>query len=134
MNKDQITLEVILPVSSDQLYADWLNSEAHTDFTGGEAKTTEELNASFTAWDGYIFGQNTALIKGKKIVQTWRTTEFNEDEQDSILELLFESIDNNKTKLTLNHSSIPKGDGDKYKIGWTEHYFEPMLAYYNNNK
>ena len=37
---------------------------------------------------------------------------------------------NNGCKITLKHWNIPDGDGEKYKDGWQEHYFEPMLQYY----
>lgn len=133
MNKDEITLEAIFPTTSKQLYTDWLNSEGHSNFTGGEAKATNKLGASFTAWDGYITGSNLSLEQNFRIVQSWRTSEFSNDEEDSKLELTLDSISSDQVKLTLNHSNIPKGDGEKYKLGWIEHYFEPMLNYYKQD-
>ena len=70
-----------------------------------------------------------SLIEGKKIVQFWRTTEFSDNDADSLLELHF-TEKGKKTLLTLIHSNIPKGDGNKYKDGWKEWYFKPMKEYF----
>ena len=58
MEKDQINIETTFPVSPETFYQDWLNSVSHTNFTGGEAKIKDEINSSFTAWNGYISGKN----------------------------------------------------------------------------
>jgi activator of HSP90 ATPase len=130
MSKESISLEIILNTSADQFYKDWLTSETHSDFTGGEAKTSDKVGADFSAWDGYIAGKNIELTPGKKIVQSWRTVEFNENDEDSIIELEIEAIGSNESKLTLHHKNIPAGAGEKYKTGWEEHYLEPMTNYY----
>ena len=36
-------------------------------------------------------------------------------------------------ELTLTQTQIPEGQGIRYKNGWTEHYFEPMQAYFAEN-
>ena len=134
MKKDKIILDVTLSVLPEQLYSDWLNSNIHSKFTGGEAQINDIINADYSAWDGYILGKNVLLETGKTIIQTWRTSEFDQNDEDSILELLFEPIHKNHTKLTLIHSNIPSGEGEKYKQGWCEHYFTPMKSYYDNLK
>ena len=128
--KDSLELSVNLNVTAEKLYSDWLNSEAHSKFTGSPARIDPSLNGKFTAWEGYIFGTNKSFDPFNKIVQRWRTTEFDEKEEDSILEVLFESTVN-KTRLTLKHSNIPEGQGEDYKQGWKEFYIEPMKKYYN---
>jgi activator of HSP90 ATPase len=128
--KDSFELSVILNVSAEKLYKDWLNSEAHSKFTGSSARIDPSLNGKFTAWEGYILGSNKSLQPFHKIVQNWRTTEFSEKEDDSILEVNFEST-GDKTRLVLKHSNIPEGQGEDYKQGWKDFYFEPMKKFYN---
>jgi activator of HSP90 ATPase len=128
--KDSLELSVNLNVKAEKLYNDWLDSEEHSKFTGSPACVDPLLNGKFTAWEGYIFGENKSLEPFHKIVQIWRTTEFSEKDDDSILEVTFESA-GDKTRLVLKHSNIPEGQGEDYKQGWKEFYFEPMKKYYN---
>jgi activator of HSP90 ATPase len=126
---ESIHLSITLPVSAEKLYKAWLNSKEHSAFTGGPATVSDKLKGTFSAWDGYISGENLELVANKKIVQSWRTVEFPKDAPDSILEISFtESA--GKTKLTLHHRGLQKGDGKKYEDGWKEYYFEPMKSYF----
>jgi activator of HSP90 ATPase len=126
---ESISLSLELPVKAATLYDDWLNTEKHTAFTGGDALVKPIVGAVHTAWDSYISGKILALEEGKRILMTWRTLEFIDGTEDSTVELLFETS-NEGCKLTLNHTNLAEGDGDKYGKGWEEHYFEPMRKYY----
>lgn len=87
----------------------------------------------FSAWDDYISGKNLKLKENSRIVQSWRSTEFNEKEEDSFLEIKLEETKEG-TELTLLHSNIPEGQSEHYKNGWIEYYFEPMNAYFKEKK
>jgi activator of HSP90 ATPase len=117
-------------VSAEILYAAWLNSAQHSAMTGGEARITDYMYKSFSAWDGYISGTTTHLVKYKKIVQRWWTTEFKEQDKSSKITITFEN-NSDGCLLTLEHTNIPKGQSD-YEKGWQEHYFTPMIEYFNN--
>ena len=91
-----------------------------------------ENGNSFTAWDGYIWGKNIELKPNKEIVQSWRTSQFNENDEDSNLKIQLRELKNG-TELTLVHSNIPEGE-THYKEGWIEHYFEPMKNYFEDLK
>lgn len=126
---ESLKMKIVLPVKADKLYKAWLSSKEHTLFTGGEAKVSAKVNGKFTAWDGYISGKNLELINGKKIVQTWRTSEFAEDAPDSILEIKLEEKAG-KTTLHLSQTNLQKGDAKKYTQGWKDYYFTPMKDYF----
>ncbi|UKN02359.1 SRPBCC domain-containing protein [Paracrocinitomix mangrovi] len=130
---DELLVYAIIPASAARIYKDWLSSDGHTNMTGGEAEISSDSTARFTAWDGYISGQNLQLEENKRIFQSWRTVEFPEDAEHSKLEVIFEEIDPNSTKVTITQSNIPEGDGKKYEDGWKAHYFEPMTEYYSQN-
>jgi activator of HSP90 ATPase len=127
--KESLELSVILPVTSENLYKAWLDSEAHSEFTESIAEIDPAINGKFSAWEGYITGTNVAFEPYQKIVQAWRTTEFDDNDEDSKLELIFEKM-NNETKLTLIHSNIPEGQSEEYKEGWLDFYFKPMQKYF----
>jgi activator of HSP90 ATPase len=126
---ESLSLKITLPVKADKLYKAWLNSKEHSAFTGSDATVSEKAKAKHTAWDGYISGKNMELNPGKKIVQTWRTSEFADDAPDSILELTFEEKAG-KTTLHLYHHNLQKGDAKKYTDGWKDFYFTPMKKYF----
>jgi activator of HSP90 ATPase len=116
------------PVPASTLYRAWLDSEQHSAMTGGEAECSDKKDGEFSAWDGYISGKNLLLKKGKRIEQSWRTTDFKKGDPDSLLSLTFED-DDNGGKIILEHSKIPKGQPD-YEQGWEDYYFKPMRDYF----
>ena len=129
MAKESFELKAVFNVTPPDLYKAWLDGELHSKMTGGLAECSNEPGGMFTAWDGYISGENKDLIEGSKIVQSWRTTEFEEEDEDSLLTLQFREIENGMTELTLHHSNIPEGR-TKYEDGWRDHYFQPMSEFF----
>jgi activator of HSP90 ATPase len=105
-----------------------MSSEAHGEMTGGGAHIDPRVGGDFTAWDGYITGRTLTLDPGRRIVQSWRTTEFAATDHDSELEVLLEA-DPAGTKVTLHHSKIPDGQSG-YEQGWIDNYFDPMRDYF----
>ncbi len=117
------------PASADRIYNAWLDSEGHTRMTGSPAETSPELGAEFSAWEGYITGRNLELEPGKRIVQAWRTTEFQAAEADSLIEVTLEPSEAG-TRVTIHHSRLP-AHGTQYQQGWIDHYFTPMKEYFS---
>jgi activator of HSP90 ATPase len=129
---EKFKVSVKLRCTAKDVFTGWLNDEVHSAFTdGAKATTSPNEGGNFTAWDGYISGTNVEIFPYKKIIQKWRTTDFDETDEDSIIELFFTYKDD-YTLLTITHSNIPDGQGDKYKKGWKEHYFSYMKKYFDN--
>jgi uncharacterized protein YndB with AHSA1/START domain len=127
------TLTTTIPASAQDIYDAWLDSLAHSEMTGAEAVMSDEVGAEVAAWDGYISGRNLALVPGERIVQSWRTTEFTDEHEDSIITVTLEEVADG-TLLTLEHSKVPKDQRSYEEGGWQEHYFEPMKAYFAKRK
>ena len=127
---ESITLTAVLPAAPERVYRAWLDGAEHSAMTGGEATVDARVGGAYTAWDGYITGTTLELEPGKRIVQAWRTSQFPKRAEDSRLEVLLAPAPGGRTKLTLVHSGIPKGQGKRYKSGWPENYFEPMKEYF----
>ena len=128
-----LQLTVVLPAAPAEIYAAWMDSKAHSDFTGDAARVDPRVGGRFTAWDGYITGETLELEPGRRIVQAWRTSEFPVNSPDSILEVLLEKSGEG-TLLTLNQTNIPDGQGEECRQGWIDNYFEPMSAYFEEKK
>lgn len=59
-----------------QVYDAIINARKHSEFTGAEATCDPVVGGKFTAWDKYISGTNVELVRGRRIVQHWQTTEW----------------------------------------------------------
>ena len=124
-------MNCVLPTKANQVYKDWLSNDGHGKMTGGAAEASPEEGTKHTAWDGYIWGVQLELQPDRYIKQTWRTTEFEEQHKDSILEIFLEDTEDG-CEVKLVHSDIPEGQSSRYASGWQEHYFDPMLNHYQS--
>jgi activator of HSP90 ATPase len=124
----QFTLTATFETTPETLFRLWLSSEGHSKMTGAEAEASDKVGASFTAWDGYISGRNVAIEPYTRIVQSWRAAEFEDEHEDSEVEILFEPK-NGKTQLTLIHRNLPDTFGEQYKKGWEDYYFTPIAKF-----
>ncbi len=128
--KQEFTIKTIIPASPESIFDNWVATEGHSKMTGGEAECSDEIGASFTAWDGYISGKNLELNRPSLIIQEWRTSEFADEDPNSRIEIHLSESENG-TDLTLIHTGIPAGQPD-YEQGWEEFYFSPMRDYFSD--
>ena len=126
----EFEVQAEFPVAPEVIYNAWLESEAHSAMTGSPAVVSSIPGMEFNAWDGYIQGANLVLEPHRRILQRWRTTEFNSGEKDSRLEIILDEIAGG-TRLTLRHSDLPP-HGMQYQQGWIDSYFIPMKAYFES--
>lgn len=129
---ERIKVSSTIPASPKKLFNAWLSSKEHSKFTGGSAKVNARIGGKMSAWDGYIMGKFVEFKVNNKIVQTWRSSDFPEVSEDSLLTIIFEKVDNG-TKITLLHTNIPDGQGESYKKGWKDFYFTPMKEYFKKS-
>jgi uncharacterized protein YndB with AHSA1/START domain len=127
------TLTTTIPASPQEIYEAWLDSAVHSQMTGGEASMSDETDAEVSAWDGYITGRNLELVPGERIVQTWRTTQFTDEHEDSQITVTLEAVEEG-TLLTLEHTNVPDEQKSYELSGWETHYFDPMKKYFANRK
>ncbi len=126
----EFTVSTLLNAKPESIFKAWLSSTEQTAMTGGEANVSDQANTTFTAWDNYISGVNLILEPYKRIVQLWRTTEFEAGESDSQIEILLTEKES-KTIHTKIHANLPDSkDSERYKKGWEDHYFAPMRTYF----
>jgi uncharacterized protein YndB with AHSA1/START domain len=126
----EFALTEIIPATPQAIYDAWLDSDGHTAMTGGKAEISAKPGAGYTAWDGYISGKNLELMPGRRIVQSWRTTQFPEGHGDSKITVTLTPAEGG-TLLKLVHSDVPDGQTSYEKGGWQTHYFEPMKKYFS---
>ena len=84
--KSVIYKSVLLPAPAEKLFEMYLDSKAHSAFTGMPA----EIDGSdFKAFNGMLNGNILQVVKPKLIVQSWRSIAFNEEDTDSTLIINF---------------------------------------------
>lgn len=124
--------DVLIPLSTPEaVYRALLLSKEHTEFTGSEAKCSARVGGKFTAWDKYISGKNIRLVKDKLIVQEWKTSEWPEGYEPSILKISLKR-EGEGTKLTMIQTRVPASQVDRYDKGWYESYWEPLKQYFRD--
>ena len=126
--KESFELRVTFNVKPSVIYEAWLNSEEHSKMTGGEASCSHEIGGTFFAWDHYISGTNKSLKINEEIIQSWRTEEFKETDEDSELIIKLKEVKDG-CELTLIHTNIPEAQ-TQYKQGWIDNYFIPIKNYF----
>jgi uncharacterized protein YndB with AHSA1/START domain len=129
MATESISVWAVIPASPERVYEAWLDSEGHAKMTGGPAKIDPRVGGEHSAWGGYISGETRELEPGRRIVQSWRSSDFPADADHSTLVITLEP-EGDHTKVSIDHSDIPEGQGEGYRKGWHEHYFEPMAAFF----
>jgi activator of HSP90 ATPase len=121
---------VSIPFASpEEVYRAFLSSKVHTQFTGSESKCSARVRGRFTAWNKYISGKNVELVEGKKIVQEWKTSEWPEGYEPSILKISLKKKGTG-TELSMIQSRVPASQVDEYDKGWYESYWEPLKGYF----
>ena len=118
-----------IPASPHDIYEAWLSSEGHSAMTGADAEVDPSVGGTHSAWDGYITGCTIALEPDRRIVQTWRTSEFDDSHPDSQIEVLLAPA-GEATMVTIRHTNVPDGQFGYERGGWQESYFGPMRTYF----
>ncbi len=104
-----------------------MNSKQHSAFTGEKASISTREGGKFSVFGGYASGKNLELKEGKKIVQSWRASDW-KDGEDSVVTFEF-SKSKTGCKLTFTHKGVPADQADDIKKGWIDYYWTPLKSY-----
>jgi activator of HSP90 ATPase len=110
------------------LYDLYMNAKKHTLATGAPAKIIAKEGTRFSAHGDYISGKNLRLIKDKLIVQTWRGSDWNKPDVDSIFMIHLEQKGKD-VLLKAVHAFVPDIHAVHLNKGWHDHYWKPWKQY-----
>jgi activator of HSP90 ATPase len=129
-----INQTVVIPnASPKQVYEAYTDPKKHSEFTDSKATGKPAVGGKYSTWDGYIFGKYLALDDGKRVVQEWTTTDWEDGYPASKLELTFKAVPEG-TEITMVHSGVPKVQAGEVEQGWTEFYWDPLKEYFSESK
>jgi hypothetical protein len=85
--KESFKIQALFPTRGSVLYEAWLDSRIHGIMTNTDAVIDPVIDGKFSIWNGYITGLTIQLTRNTEIVQQWRTTDFSEEDPDSIVRI-----------------------------------------------
>ena len=123
-----IQQSVILPAPAQSLYAMYLDPAVHAEITGAPVTIDPSPGTPFRAFDGSLSGTMLTVVPSQLIVQSWRSTHFNDDDPDSTLILTFTALDQ-VGRIDLVHLDVPSQDYQGVIDGWEAYYWTPWRRY-----
>jgi uncharacterized protein YndB with AHSA1/START domain len=129
MSSETVLVSEVIFATRERLYKAWLDSDEHSAFTADKAEIEPVVGGAHSTFSGYASGQVLALEPNRRIIQSWRTSEFPDGAPDSRLEVTFEDTLGG-TLITVLHTGIPSGQSDQYRDAWLRFYFAPMKSYF----
>lgn len=118
---------VTFKASPHEVYELLMDSKKHSAFTGDKAVISRRVGGKFKAFGDYATGKNIELVEDKKIVQTWRASDWPAGASSTVT-YEFEASGKN-TKLKFTQEGIPEEQYDSIKQGWIDYYWEPMKKF-----
>lgn len=124
MKTKTIRQKVQFKVPAEAVYAALMDSKKHAAFTGNKARIGSKVGSKISAFGGYIEGRNLELLKGKLIVQEWRSSEW-EPGYFSQVSFSFKNKGEG-CELSFVHEGVPAADYEDKKQGWIDYYWKPL--------
>jgi activator of HSP90 ATPase len=124
MKTKTIRQSVTFKASPHEVYDTLMDSRKHARFTGAKARISRKVGGKFTAYYGYVEGVNLNLVPDKKIVQSWRGSDWPEDHY-SMATFSLKKFKNG-THFTFTQSGVPDQYYHDISQGWHDYYWKPM--------
>ena len=130
LNTTTIQQREFIPAKPVQVYDAFINARKHAEFTGAKATCDPRVGGEFAAYDGYITGKILELVRARKVVLEWKTTEWPVGYPPSRLEFTFEEKGDG-TEVIMVHSDVPDQQAENYRQGWIDYYWKPLREYFS---
>ena len=124
MKTKTIRQSVTFKASPHAVYEALMDSRKHSRVTGAKAKISRKVKGRFTAYDGYIEGIHLDLVPDKKIVQSWRGSDWPEG-HFSKATFSLKKIKNG-ARLTFTQSGVPVEHFRDINQGCRDYYWGPI--------
>jgi activator of HSP90 ATPase len=125
---EDIRQDIKIKATPHEIYEALIDSKKHAEFTGASAKISRKTGGSFSAYDEYSSGKNLELIPDRKIVQSWRASDWPEGHYSTVSYDL-ESIEGG-TKIKFTQQGVPAEDAEDILEGWKDFYWKPLKKYF----
>jgi len=86
----------------------------------------DQIGTEFSLWGGSIWGRNTEVIHGQRLVQDWYDSE---DLIEPTVVTLTLHREEKGTRIDLHHTNIPESSANDIDEGWKDYYLGPLKEY-----
>lgn len=124
MNTKTIRQSVIFKTSPHEVYEAIMDPKKHSEFTDSQVQISKKVGGKFSVYDGDIEGVNLELVPDKKIVQSWRYSDWPQNHYSTATFTLKEI--EGGTRLTFTQIEVPEERYKDIAQGWRDYYWEPM--------
>jgi activator of HSP90 ATPase len=123
-----ISQSVVLPAPAESLFAVYTDPAKHAAITGAPVVISAEPGSPFRAFNGALTGAILQIIPQRLVIQSWRSTKFNDGDPDSTLILAF-TPEGTNGRIDLVHLDVPTHNYQGVVEGWETHYWSPWRRY-----
>ncbi|HTE10089.1 MAG TPA: SRPBCC domain-containing protein [Chitinophagaceae bacterium] len=110
------------------LYELYMNAKKHSMVTGAAVSITAKEGSKYAAHGDYIKGKNLQLIKNRLIVQSWRASDWDENDIDATFIINLEPKGKDVV-LHAIHANLPDKQAGSIDKGWHDYYWNPWKQY-----
>jgi activator of HSP90 ATPase len=119
-----IRQSVTIKATPHEVYEALMDSRKHSKFTEAKASISRKMGGKFKAYGDYISGVNLELVPDKKIVQSWRGSDWPKGHYSKVTFSLKRV--KGGTRLTFGQSGLPEKYYKDISQGWRDYYWKPM--------
>ena len=112
-----ISQSIVLPASAESLFVMYTNPAKHAAITGAPVEISLEPGSPFQAFNGALTGATLQIIPQRLVIQSWRSTRFNDADPDSTLILAF-TPEGKNGRIDLVHLDVPAHNYQSVVEGW----------------
>ena len=124
--------DVVINGTPETVYEILTSSEKFTTMSAGrEAKISKDTGGTISMFGGAILGRNVELVPGKRVVQAWRSSDWQEGVY-SVVRFELTAV-GTKTKLSFDQSGHPTEAEPHLNEGWHKMYWQPLNAMLTTN-
>jgi activator of HSP90 ATPase len=124
MRTKNINQTITFKTEPAKLYDALTDSTKYREFTHDRADVSKEVGAHYSAYSDYITGVNMELVPEKRIVQTWRASDWPEGYFSKVV-FDFKKVKKG-TKVSFTHMGVPYEFYEDIKEGWDDFYWRPL--------
>lgn len=124
MKTRTIRQQVTFKGTPHELYELLMDAKKHGAFYGSSMTISRKVGGKLVSGDGYIAAINMELVPDKKIVQSWRASDWPEGQYSKATWEFTPVIGG--TRLFFTQSGVPEDQYAAVSQGWRDYYWEPM--------
>jgi len=117
-----ISRSVVLSAPPESLFAMYTDPAKHAAITGAPVVISVEPGSPFRAFKGALTGATLQIIPQRLVIQSWRSTKFNDGDPDSTLILAF-TAEGANGRIDLVHLDVPAHNYQGVVEGSETHYW-----------